>query len=360
MKHFGEDTWDFIRDDRFIQWVLFPDAENNTWWEQWMAAHPEQIPVLEKARGMVLMLHESTPPAPVNDQLLEEVYAALDQEVAKQQETELPVAASVKRLSPYRWWWAAAAILGGIVLVSIYLKKENKTPIAGQLKSHTEDQQLIRVNNTGENQVAWLTDGSSVVLKAGASIKHDAFLQHSQREVYLKGDAFFDIAKDAARPFVVYTPKVGIRVLGTSFSVSEVNGTLTVTVKTGKIAVYNLADKKQQSYIVTPNHQIHFNALTAVFVPDSLDRRHMEELQPVVTPPAFAYDNTPVISIFKALESAYSIKINASEDVFAKCMITTNITNETFENKLKIICAAINASYTISKGQVYITGKPCS
>ncbi|MGF6929755.1 hypothetical protein QFZ48_005255 [Chitinophaga sp. W2I13] len=60
------------------------------------------------------------------------------------------------------------------------------------------------------------------------------------------------------------------------------------------------------------------------------------------------------------METAYSIKINASEEVFGKCMITTTITNESFENKLKIICAAINASYKISGGQVYITGKPCS
>lgn len=358
MKHFGEDTWEFIQDDRFVQWVLFPDAANTTWWEQWMAAHPERVPVLEKARSMVLALGKSSKPAAVNEMLLEEVYAVLDHHL--QEEHRVEKSAPIRRMLHYKWWGAAAAVLGGIVLVFIYLKKDNKMLVAEKLKSHIEDQQLIRENTTNVNQVAYLTDGSSVVLKAGASIKHALFLWHSQREVYLKGDAFFDIAKDAARPFFVYTPELGIRVLGTSFNVSEKNGSLTITVKTGKIAVYILADKQQHTYIVTPNHQIRFNTRTAAFVADSLDNRQLAAIQPATEVSSFVFDNTPVTTIFNALEAAYGIKINASEEVFGKCMITTTITNESFENKLKIICAAINAGYTIRGDQVYITGKPCS
>ncbi|HEY9262629.1 FecR family protein [Chitinophaga sp.] len=360
MKHFGEDTWEFIRDDRFVQWVLFPDATNTAWWEQWMAAHPERIPVLEKARSMVLGLGRSAQPAAVDETLLEEVYAALDHHLLEERPAGQPIHSPMRRLLHYKWWGAAAAVIAGVVLVSIYLKTNNKRLVAEKLTSHMENQQLIRVNTTNVNQVAYLTDGSSVILKAGASIKHDAFLLHSQREVYLKGDAFFDIAKDAARPFLVYTPEVGIRVLGTSFNVSENNGDLTVTVKTGKIAVYNLADKQQHTYIVTPNHQIRFNARTAAFIADSLDNRQLAAIQPIAEVQPFVFDNTPVTTIFSALEAAYSIKINVNEEVFAKCMITTTITNESFEDKLKIICAAINAGYTIREGQVYITGKPCS
>lgn len=358
MKHFGEDTWEFIRDDRFIQWVLFPDAANTAWWKQWMADHPEQVPVLEKARTMVLALGKAPQPS-VDETLLEEVYAGLSQHLLEERVVPAPALIPVKRIARYWWWAAAAAIAGAIVLVSVYPKKNNNLPAAG-LNSHMENQQLVRVNTTKDNQVAYLADGSSVVLKAGASIKHDAFLLHAQREVYLKGDAFFDIAKDANRPFFVYTPEVGIRVLGTSFNVSEKDGNLTVTVKTGKIAVYNLADKQPHSYVVTPNHQIRFNARTSGFVADSLNDRQLAEIQPVAKMQPFVFDNTPVTKIFEELAAAYSIKINASEEVFGKCMITTTITNETFENKLKIICAAINASYTISGDEVFITGKPCS
>ena len=359
MKHFGEDTWEFIQDDRFIQWVLFPDNANTAWWKQWMADHPEQVPVLEKARTMVLALGKAPQPS-VDETLLEEVYAALDQHLLEERAVATPVLTPVKRIARYWWWAAAAAVAGVIVLVSVYQGKKNNIPVTSALNSHMENQQLVRVNTTNDNQVAYLTDGSSVVLKAGASIKHDAFLLQAQREVYLKGDAFFDIAKDANRPFFVYTPAVGIRVLGTSFNVSEKNGNLTVTVKTGKIAVYNLADKQQHSFVVTPHHQIRFDTRTSAFVADSLDDRQLAEIQPVVKIQPFVFDNTPVTKIFGELAAAYSIKINVSEEVFGKCMITTTITNETFENKLKIICAAINASYTISGGQVYITGKPCS
>ena len=359
MKHFGEDTWEFIRDDSFVQWVLRPDAVNTARWEQWMAAHPERVADLEKARSMVLALGNVPQPA-VDESLLQEVYAALDEHIAEERPATEWAPARIRRISRYRWWGAVAAVLAGITLLSIYLKKDNKTPVAAKLDSHMENEQLTRINTTNANQIAWLTDGSTVVLNAGASIRHDAFLLQPKREVFLKGDAFFDIAKDAARPFFVYTPEVGIKVLGTSFRVTTENGSLTVTVKTGKIAVYNLADKEQRSYVVTPNHKIRFNTRTSAFVADSLNTSDVAALLPAVEPPPFVFDNTAVTDIFQAMEAAYSIKINASEEVFGKCMITTTITNESFENKLKIICAAINASYKISGGQVYITGKPCS
>ena len=242
MKHFGEDTWEFIRDDRFIQWVLFPDAVNTAWWEQWMAAHPERAAALEKARSMVLALGKTSQPA-VDEVLLEELYAALDQHIQEDRPAREPALIPVKNALRYKWWAAAAAVMAGIVMVSISLKKDHKTPVA-KLNRHMENEELTRINATDTNLVAYLTDGSTVVLKAGASIKHDAFLVHPKREVFLKGDAFFNIAKDAGRPFFVYTPEVGIRVLGTSFNVTEKDGNLTVTVKTGKIAVYNLADKQ--------------------------------------------------------------------------------------------------------------------
>jgi transmembrane sensor len=357
MKHFGEDTWEFIRDDHFNQWVRFPDAENTAWWEQWMADHPERLAVLEKARNIVLAL-ATTPQPVVEESLLEELYASLDQRI--QEDRPMPEPLTVKHVSRARWWWAAAAVVAGITMVSVYLKNDKSAAIAGRLNSHIEDQQLIRVNTTNASQIAWLTDGSSVVLKAGASIKHDAFLQNTKREVYLKGDAFFDIAKDASRPFLVYTKDIGIRVLGTSFNVSENNGNLTVSVKTGKISVYQLNGNKQTAYEVTPNHQIRFNAGTAAFITDSLNNQELAALQPDVQIPSFSFENTPVTNIFAAMETAYSIKISANEAVFGKCMVTTNLTNQSFENKLKIICAAINASYTIRGGQVFITGKPCS
>jgi ferric-dicitrate binding protein FerR (iron transport regulator) len=359
MKHFGEDTWEFIRDDRFIQWVLFPDAVNTAWWEQWIAAHPERAAALEKARSMVLALGKTSQPA-VDEALLEEVYAALDQHILEERPSRDAVPMPVKSPLRYGWWAAAAAaVVAGIVTVSISLKKNSKAPVA-KLSSHMENEQLTRINATETNLVAYLTDGSTVVLKAGASIQHDAFLAHPKREVFLKGDAFFNIAKDAGRPFFVYTPEIGIRVLGTSFNVSEKNGDLTVSVKSGKIAVYNLADKQQRSYVVTPNHKIRFNTRTAAFVADSINVAEARSIQPAAELQPFAFENTPVTDIFEALETAYSIRINASREVFGKCLLTTTITNESFENKLKIICAAINASYKISGGQVFITGKPCN
>ncbi|MEC5146559.1 FecR domain-containing protein [Chitinophaga sp. 212800010-3] len=359
MNHFGEGTWEFLRDDRFIQWVLYPDAANSAWWEQWQASHAEKVPVMEKARQMVLELHRAGHQE-VDAALPEDVYTQLELTLAGNHRAISPLLLPLERRSRWGWWASAAAVLAGIVLTFIYLRRDNKPALASALSIRTENEQLTRTNTSDRNQVAYLADGSMVILEAGASIQHDAFLANPERKIVLKGDAFFEVASDAARPFVVYTPEVGIRVLGTSFSVSGKNGHLTVTVKTGKIAVFGLADKSRKNYIVTPNHKISFDTRTAAFLADSAAGADIAALQPDALLKPFAFDNVPVTEIFRAMEAAYSIKININETAFSKCLVTTTLTNESLENKLKIICSAINASYRISGGQVYITGKPCS
>ncbi|CAL1519861.1 FecR family protein [Chitinophaga sp. MM2321] len=361
MEHLNEETWEFIRDDRFIQWVLDPDTTNIAYWEHWMAEHPHHIDSLMKAREIVISMRDLPQPG-IDPALPEEIYAAIDQGIATEQSTSHVLLTPVRRRIPYRWMSVAAAIAGGIVLVSVFINNNNKNkPAVVQIDSQEINGEVIRTNKTTDNQVAYLTDGSTVVLQSGASIHHETFLQRPQREVYLKGDAFFNIAKDAQRPFFVYTPKVAIRVLGTSFNVKEdKDGNLTVMVKTGKISVYNLADAGHHGYVVTPNHKIRFNPHTAVFVTDSMNVEEEQHVQPPAQIMDFAFEDTPVKEIFKSLEMAYSVKIIADEATFGKCLVTTTITHESFEDKLKIICAAVNATYKISGNRVYISGKPCS
>lgn len=64
-----------------------------------------------------------------------------------------------------------------------------------------------------------LADGTTVTLNAETQLKYPEEFKGSNREVYLSGEAFFEVKKDAEHPFVIHTDKMSVKVLGTSFDV---------------------------------------------------------------------------------------------------------------------------------------------
>ncbi len=88
----------------------------------------------------------------------------------------------------------------------------------------------------GEQRTLELADGSTIQLNTHSSLAYH--LSATQRHVELRdGEAFFNVAKDPARPFIVTAGKAEVRVLGTQFSVRRVSGELEVLVKEGTVDV---------------------------------------------------------------------------------------------------------------------------
>lgn len=90
-----------------------------------------------------------------------------------------------------------------------------------------------------------LSDGTHVFLNSGSSLRYPTkFIDKLNRDVYLDGEAYFEVKKDAAHPFTVITKKMNTRVLGTKFNVSSYqneNNTSSVLVS-GAIDVYGSSE----------------------------------------------------------------------------------------------------------------------
>lgn len=123
-----------------------------------------------------------------------------------QQSEELPT----RRI---RTFWLAAAALTGI-LISIwsihYFNQAPKPQPTNEI-----------VANKGSRTRTLLPDGSIVWLNAGSTLKYDPAFDGPQREITLNGEAFFDIAPLAGRPFIVHAANIDIKVLGTAFNVKS-------------------------------------------------------------------------------------------------------------------------------------------
>ncbi|WP_114936609.1 FecR family protein [Mucilaginibacter endophyticus] len=158
----------------------------------------------------------------------------------------------VKKLAFPRWsLGAAAAIL--IMLSAGYLFFSNRNPVSN-------NQPLLSVSSSaGQQKKITLTDGTEVALNSQSTLYYKDVFNGSKREVYLDGEAFFNVVHDAQHPFIVHTQKLNVQVLGTSFNVSAYthDRKTTVSVATGKVGV-NVTNSSHASMLL-PGDRLSYN-----------------------------------------------------------------------------------------------------
>jgi transmembrane sensor len=360
-------VWELMQDERFIKWVHSSDEDAMAYWEKWMEEHPEEVTTLFKAREMARDLTSAQAPEgaeKLSAYIWTGVQERLDSATAGKEPAPVrTLPAARKRLA---WYWAAACLVGlaGIGAMIFFRTSASRVaPVAAQhVASRIMQQDLERTNGTTLNQQVYLVDGTRITLQPGAGIRHSIFLQKDKREVYLEGNAFFEIAKDADRPFYVYTKDLVVRVLGTSFKVTtdKENGDVSVTVETGKVSVFKKAGALEQQLILESKQQALYKAKTRDLVESPADKKEpIVDMMPAAPAIPFNFEETPVKEIFNKLENAYGIPLHFDEKTFSSCAVTTSLADETFEEKLKIICEAIGATYRIDNQGVWIEGHPC-
>ncbi len=153
------------------------------------------------------------------------------------------------------WWRSLAAIL----LLSICLFTYNHYfPFSTQAQAA----KTIAVTKTPSRSKSkiYLSDGSIVTLNSESVLKYPASFGGPTREVYLNGEAFFNVAKDHTHPFIVHAGKMNIKVLGTSFNVKSYpnDKNIETTLIKGAIEV-TLSDRPSDRIILKPNEKLILN-----------------------------------------------------------------------------------------------------
>lgn len=160
----------------------------------------------------------------------------------------------------------AAAILFLPMLAGSYylgtLKQENRalsvTPVYNEVSAAF-----------GTRSMLTLADGSRVWLNSGSKLKYPKDFSGRRREVFLTGEAYFEVESDASKPFVVRTKKLNIRATGTRFNVnvSSIEKSNQITLVEGKVTVCrNLADGKTVELThMQPSQHMDFDTLSGAF-----------------------------------------------------------------------------------------------
>jgi len=366
---------DFFWDDSFRQWVLTPTREADAFWQQWLAQYPQKQGVIKQARSLVQAVGARE--LPLSD---DDISRAVRQaSLRSHQPQEAPSSeTTIRPLPVYRQPWLQLAaslllVLGlGYWLWATQLQSIPATladRLTYQYQVADQSTKLVEtVNNTLTTMPVRLSDGSLVVLRPQARISYAAQLSGPRREVYLSGEAFFEVQKDPTKPFLIYANGLVAKVLGTSFLIraNPADKDVTVEVKTGKVAVFAQSDPERNQkitnrelsgVILLPNQKV-------VYAREEIRlTRSLVENPVIVAPPsaqsAFVFDETPLPRVFDALEKAYSVDIVYDESLFDFCPLTATLTDQTLFEKLDIICRVSQAQYEVLDGQIIIQGQGC-
>jgi len=356
---------DFASDDSFRQWVLDPTPESDARWAAWLHAHPEQAGNVNQAKTIVLALREafSTFSRAEAEQELDRFQARLDKNI--------PFDSTPRLISQRKFGWMLAAAVACLLLAGYWWQSANELNSSTnyrQMVSQAEQTMFEAKNTTARPLLVTLPDGSSVVLSAGARVSFPNRFAAQRREVYLSGEAFFEVAKNAKHPFFVYANEMIIKVVGTSFSVdaTETSPKVKVLVKTGKVAVFSQKDSDKDGKMQSADLS------GVVLLPKqfaALDRRtnQFEFVASAVASPTappiqrleFSFRKAPVGEVFASLESAYGLTFDFDPSMWEGCILTSELGDEPLAEKLKIICAALDAGYEITDREVIIRGQGC-
>ncbi|WP_171037788.1 FecR family protein [Dyadobacter luticola] len=354
-------TEDLLTDALFRAWVLNADPEATAFWHYWLVDNPDRSERVEAARALLLAMQEKR--QTVSDEELGKIVEATLGRLGNADVTEKP--------SSRRIYFILSRIAAAIVLVAGLGWLVHKFPGGSSSnvisKQSTSDEiRTERKNNTDKPMTVLLGDKSTVILQPGSQLSFSPAMEKaSKRIVYLDGEGFFDVVKDPAHPFFVYTNQLVTRVLGTSFRVVAYNREkqASVSVVTGKVTVFAKKDLEKTDrvanppasgdVVLSPNEQATFTQNAA-----KLTKSKIEGLVTLYHSPEFSFDETPVTEVFTALEKAYGIDIKYEPEKIDGYLLTATFADMSLHDELQLICRIIKGNYHIEEGKVIIETGP--
>jgi transmembrane sensor len=218
---------------------------------------------------------------------------------------------------------------------------------------------LEKVNTTGQRSVITLSDGSKIYLNADSKIKYPEKFSAAGREVFLSGEAFFEVAKDANRPFTVNTGALSTRVLGTSFNVNAYGqaSKIVVTVATGRVQISRTDTITAGSQTVTlaPHELAEFNPVSK-----QIQKRKARLDQVTAWKEGVLYfEDTPLHEVAEALKRWYGVAVVFKNPSIRNCLLTARFQNETVHTILETISISTQIKYSLKGKQIIFSGDGC-
>ncbi|MCE7058013.1 FecR domain-containing protein [Algoriphagus sp. AGSA1] len=351
---------DFVLDSEFREWILSPSNKRNLQWEEYISKNPQSIRDIETARSIVLNM--PTQDFVLDSKKLDRLWESIDQKLdLGAQETEvksLPIRpeATIKRFAQdrgksrikinFQVVKVAALLLLTFALGVMYytLPEREGTP---------EIKWLTYSTKPGVKSAVTLSDGTVVKLNSSSSIRYVQNFVGETREVYLEGEAFFEVAHDATKPFVVHTKDITTRAMGTSFNINSAAGEkIIISLITGKVEVKSQDVTEFIDYLV-PGEQIQTYASGKAWEKGAFD----ESVILAWLDQTIIFDRTPLPEALQMLEKWFGVSITLNDFKDHNLTLSGKYKGETLVNILEGLSYTARFRYEINGKDIQINFK---
>lgn len=199
-----------------------------------------------------------------------------------------------------------------------------------------------------------LSDGTVIHLNSGTKIKYPVkFLKGKKREVFIHGEAYFEVAKDKGHPFIVNAEEVAIEVLGTKFNVSTYQ-------EDAEIMTVLVEGSVRMSNSISPKNTLLLSPGTKGSWDKTEHRTKMEEVDVEIytgwVKGELIFRNSTFKNMLKKLERSYNVQIDINNPALADKVLTANfsVEIESIEDVLKSIKEVYPFHYEITDEHILV------
>lgn len=239
--------------------------------------------------------------------------------------------------------WNIAAAIAFMVIAGFVLY--NTTRNSSEIRI---DSLLSEFVTTARKDTIRLSDGSVITLNANSSLKYPETFSAVNREVYLTGEAFFEIAKDSSKPFIIHTGSITTQVVGTSFNINTSDSNIIVSVATGSVKVSD----GSATELLKPNEKVTYSG-------NGFSRESTDLSELIWNDRSLKFDDTPLEQVIKKLERHYEVKIMLDNEALKKCALTGKFNNEPLDAVLQAIEYSLDIKIKHVNDTITLSGKGC-
>ncbi len=239
---------------------------------------------------------------------------------------------------------AAILVIGLLLGLSVqYLKK-------------TEPVYFTSIAPKGSVSQMVLPDNTIVYLNAGSQLKYTVEGLKGKREVFLDGEAWFDVTKNEEKPFVVHTPFYDIKVTGTQFNVKAYSADeeISTTLEEGSVQVTSSENfKLSEPTALQPGEQLVYNTQNKTINVKKVETRMFTAWKDN----KLIFINMNLKELFVLLERKYGVDIEVTNDLILDYHYDGTIKDETILEVLDLLKETLPVKYKIEGQTILITKK---
>lgn len=205
-----------------------------------------------------------------------------------------------------------------------------------------------------ENREITLSDGSVIRLNKNSEIIISEDFMQGTREIELKGEAFFDVARNPDQPFIIHANQSTVQVLGTSFNVRSLpdQDNVQVAVVEGKVAFKNVnstSENEALSVTLSKGQYGYMNIGKRTILVDDLAVENYLAWKSGM----FEFDDLTLQQVCTQLNRLYEIECSYSNKEIQNLSLTASFSNESVEKTLEVIALSLDIEYEYNRESVY-------